>query len=300
MKSEHRRELHANELERVTEGIGKFFEQHGGKVIVGLLAAVAIGVGAWWFLASRGKNLEDGTQQLVVASNSENYQLVADMPELSGTKLAPVARLRSAELQLNDAIARYFTALKPGLEDLKDVKKQFDEVLQSNKLPNWARERALYGRAACIEAMWDGKSDASRKAYKELLTEFPDTAYKRLVEQRLKALKNPQVESFYTYFASTDRKTGDIGTPRDFGSRTGLPPNHPPITMPERPVELPRIPDTLELDDHPAKPFPEETGGKAPKVPAGTGKKSGPDLKPPAKSTAKGKTPDPKPEPKQE
>lgn len=296
MKSEHRRELHANELERLTEGIGKFFEKHGSKVLIGLLAAVAIGVGVWWFLSTRGKGLEEGTRSLAVASTAENYQLVADMPELAGTKLAPVSRLVAAELELRDAIARYFTSRKAGLADLKDVEKQFNEVLQSGKLPNWARERALYGKAVCLETMWDGKSDAPAKAYNELLKEFPDTAYKPLVERRLKALKSSQEESFYAYFSSADRKTGDLGMPRDFPGRTGLPPNHPPITLPERPVELPRIPDTLDLDEDTAKPFPKETNdGKGPPFPSGPKKKSGPKLKSPAKSKPKSSVPAPKP-----
>jgi hypothetical protein len=299
MKSEHRRELHANELERVTESIGKFFEKHGSKVLLGLLAAVAIGIGVWWFLSNRGKGLAQGTRQLVTATTAENYQIVAEMPEISGTKLAPIARLRAAELQLRDAIARYFTALKPGRDDLKDVQKQFDEVLQSGKLPNWARERALYGRAVAVEAMWDGKSDAPMKAYQNLLKEFPDTSYKPLVEERLKALKDPQTEQFYAYFASTERKSGDIGTPSDFGGGRGLPPNHPPITMPERPVELPRIPDTLNIDEDAAKPFPKDAGNKkGPAFPSDAKKNSGPDPKPPAKSTPKSKSPPaPKPEP---
>jgi hypothetical protein len=323
MKSEHRRELHANELERVTEHLGKFFENHGSKVLIGLLAAVGIGIGIWWFLSSRGKRLEQGTSQIIGtafttfttktgsgstvreqgtfqiidAASPEKYQNVADMPELAGSKLAAVARLRSAELLLNEAIARYFTAKRAGMDDLKDAEKRFDEVLESNKLPNWVRERALYGRAVCVEAMWDGKSDEPEKAYKKLLTEFPDTGYKSLVERRMKALQNPQMRQFYAYVSTGERKASDIGLPRDFGSVRGLPPNHPPITAPERPVELPRIPDTLGLDDEAAKPFPHKTGGAK----ASPGKKgTGPELKFPEKTAPKSKTPDPKPEPKQE
>jgi hypothetical protein len=296
MKSEHRRELHANELSRVTEHIGKFFEKHGSKVLIGLIAALAAGIAAWWFVSNRGKGLEQGTFQLVDASTPEKYANVADLPELSGTKLAPIARLRSAELLLNDAIARYFTAMRAGMDDLKDAKKRFDEVLEAGKLPNWARERALYGRAVAVEAMWDGKSDEPEKAYKKLLTEFPDTGYKPLVEQRMKSLKNPQMKQFYAYISTEERKASDIGLPRDFGSGRGLPPNHPPITLPERPVELPRIPDTLGLDEDAAKPFPGKTGGKA-----SPGKKAaGPALKFPEKTDPKSKTPAPKPEPKQE
>ena len=284
MKSEHRRELHTNELVRLAGNLGKFFEKHGSKVLMGFVGVAVVGAGAWFFLSRMGKDIEEGTKSLINAETAEKFADAADQPELAGTKLGAIARLRSAELTLSNGIRLYFTSRKAGLDDLKLAKEGFETVLEFGKLPNWARERALYGRAVVTETMWDGKSNDPKKAYGELLREFPESIFKKEAETALARLKTPNVAMLYAFLSTDDRKPSDIKSP--FGSSLlgsrGLPKGHPAVTTPEKPVELPGIPPDLDIDEGDGtKPAP------FPKI--GAKKTTGPELKPPAVSAPKPK-----------
>ncbi|GAB4152188.1 MAG: hypothetical protein Tsb009_27950 [Planctomycetaceae bacterium] len=296
MKSEHRRELHANELEKVTEQVGKFFETHGKKVLLGLVAGVVVGVAIYLGMQFRGKSNESITAQLLNANSAEEHLTIAEDPDYSGIPAKTVARLIGAEEQLDQAIKMYFTGRKAGYDDLKKARENFETVLNSDEIPNWAKERALFGLAVCTEAMSGPDTSEAIQAYETLLKEFPETDYKAMAEERIADLKTTRQQEFYAFLSSTDRKPDDLKLPADPLNNIKLPPSHPTINTPatiEKPVELPRIPSRLSTDlgdeqsgpaPFPFPPAPTKNGDSKPST------KSGPVLKAPTKTKPAEKT----------
>lgn len=308
MKSEHRRELHANELEKLTEGIGKFFERHGSKVLIGLLGAVVVGVGIYFVMTWGGKTAESASDQLAKAEETSDFTQVAENPDYAKLKLQLYARLVAAERQLEEGNRLYITSKKGGLDVLKEAKEKFESVAAAAGVPNNAKERALRGLAYTLESMSEGDTTEAVKAYETYLKEFPDTPWKKLIERRIAALKTPRAKELYAFLSSDDRKPADRKLPADIEKLRKIPGHEKAIFGAEKPVELPRIPFRLrrDLDDgSDAQPFPKGlpsgTGKKAPETKSGPAfpkapKKSGstdqaqpfraPDTKPDAKKAA--------------
>lgn len=312
MKSEHRRELHANELEKLATALGKFFEQHGKKVLAGLAGAAVI-AGVAYFVVSRwGRGEERATEQLnlvflpvkdrsaagplrIPQPSAESFLSIADNPDWANSTLSVLARLRGAELELQEALELYFTDRRAGQSELKKVQENFQQILQHEDLPNWVRERTLYGLAVTTESLSDGETAAAITAYRKLLKEFPDTPFKEVAEQRIRALHWEPVKEFYAFLATEERRPADRPSPTDLRKKR-LQQIHGGriISEHERPVELPRLPPLLDLDwtTVPQKSPGGKTGGPAlpfPPQPEKPDKKSGgkePARKTPAKSTS--------------
>jgi len=280
MKSEHRRELHANELEKLAETIGKFFERHGMKVLLGLIAAIAMGVGAYWIISRWNRDEVLATSQLnriylpsadpsapntiqIPEPTAESFLTIADDANLAGTKTASLARLRAADLQLQQGIQLYFENRDAGLEELKAARENYQRVLDADDLPNWARERARYGFAVATETMSNGDTSDALAAYQELLSAFPESIYQPIAEERIRALQREDTKEFYAFLSAQDRRFEDLETPEErrrkklrqiHGGRT--------VSEAEKPVELPRIPAPLQLN------LDESSGTTQPKTPA--------------------------------
>lgn len=292
MKSEHRHELNANELEKVTENIGKFFEQHGMKVLIGLSAAILVGVGVY-FLVNMGADVEEAAStQLVNAENTDDYLAIADNRDYNNLNVQAYARLVGSERQLNDAIELYFTRQEGGLDDFKKIHENFSLVAGASGLPPAAKERALWGLAVCTECMSDGDTSAAVAALEEFLKEFPKSKYKSMAEESIKRLKTDGTKEFYVFLSSTDRKPADIEQPTDIMKKLQKIPGHESMIgsgfSGEKPVELPVIPRALTQDLEPEAPafptLPKKTDGKTKK----TDDNSGPALKKfPSKTPAK-------------
>lgn len=286
MKSDHRRELHANELERLTESIGKFFEAHGLKVGIGLVAAVVIGVGTYWIVKSFEKGDPQGTQELVNAATADDYQNIAENPNRAGWKARPLTMLTAGALRAREGVQFYFTGKAAGRKTLEEAEQNVEAALKSDKLSSEDRERALYLHAVLLESLCTGDPKDAIAAYKKLLDEYPKSIYKTEVENNIKRLEEPQFQQFYAFLNSDDRQPADRKVPQDrFHAGVKQPP-------PERPVTLPRnVPYLLDHHIDEAMPFPKgekKPDGKSPagKQPKGKPKTSGPELKP------QGKTPD--------
>ncbi|MFQ5731847.1 MAG: tol-pal system YbgF family protein [Planctomycetaceae bacterium] len=281
MKSDHRRELHANELERLTENIGRFFEKYGMQVLIGLVAAVLIGIGIYWFVTTYYGGDTQGTLELVNATTADDFQNIADNPDRADWKARPLALLSAAQRRLRDGNRYYFTGRKAGRKELKAAEANIRKVLEVPDLSLADRERALYLHATAIESLCDSDTTPAVAAYQKLLSEFPKSLYKEVAEERIKRLKDPLTEQFYAFLAGDDRRPADRKMPQD-DIHKGV--KQKPA---EQPVTLPRnVPFLLKthLDD-PAPPFPTKKprDGKGPKT-------SGPELRPP-KTTPGNKNP---------
>ena len=264
MKSEHRRELHANELEKLTENIGKFFERYGSKILIGLVVAVAIGVAVFFYLRSRGEAYKEGSRRLLNAQDSESLLNVALDEDLEGEPMAVMARLMGAERQLADANQMRSRSSKAALKEMDKAKENFLIVLDADDLSANARERALYGVASVLEALSKEDTSSAIDAYKKLLKEFPQSLYKSVAEYKIKSLKRDDVKQLMAYLAQVETKPEDRKVPKDTISKTAKR-KEPPV---EEPITLPRIPNRLRMLRKIVNPFPVKKTSPDGKTPA--------------------------------
>lgn len=229
MKSEHRHELQQNELRKLTHQVEPWFKQHGMQLVWGLGALLVIGVGVLLFSRNGNTAGSAGWTLLSTAQSTEDFVAVADK---HGDTLPGVwARLRAAELNLENGILEAFSDRELAQSDLKRAREDFEKVLIAKiALPAPVKERALLGLARCLEATCDGDTQPVVEAYQTLLKQFPNSVYKNHVEQRIKELQTDRAKEFYAWFHAQKPKPPEFRKPAD-GAK--------PSSSPFDPFELP-------------------------------------------------------------
>lgn len=278
MKSEHRRELHANELEKLTQSIGRFFEKHGLKVVIGLVAVILATVGTFWWWSSRHSNQKKATEQILNATlpgaepgagvSVESLLGIAD--NRRGTKVGAVARLQAAFLLYDQGKRLYLNPLAgrtAGLKDLKDAKDNFERVLEVKDLPDVLRERALYGLAVTTETLSGENPSEAVARWQDLLKAYPESIYKAIAERSIKRLQTQSSKDFYAFLASAERGSDPLKKPSVFKDPKIRKLHEPFMKKQKEPleekIELPNIPVPLTRDlDEESKPFPGKSTGK--------------------------------------
>lgn len=241
MKSEHRHELQRNDLKEIALRAKPWFEQHGMQALVGLvIALVMIAVGVYW--VNLPKADAPGWGRLSAAQTVDEYGAVADK---YADSLAGVwARLRMAELNLEDGILALFTDRELGLKDVKRAQDDFEAVLKSSlALPDSLRQRALLGLARAQEAACDGDTQAALATYRKLQEDYPGSIYENLIKQKIKDLETGDAKAFYAWFHSQKPKPPDFRRPND-GTTGGIklpsgfsvPGETPDVSLPPKPT----------------------------------------------------------------
>lgn len=280
MKSEHRHELQRNDLKEMTLRAKPWFEQHGIQALVGLIIAlVMIAVGVYW--VNLPKADAPGWGRLTAAQTVDEFGAVADK---YADSLAGVwARLRMAELNLEDGILALFTDRELGLKDVKKAQDDFEAVLKSSlALPEALKQRALLGLARAQEAASDGDTTAALATYRKLQEDYPDSIYESLVKQKIKELETGDAKAFYAWFHSQKPKPPDFRRPND-GAAGGIklpgglttPGETPDVSLPPRPTGASTTPEATKTESPKDEAKPEEAAKpEEPKGDAAAEKKS--------------------------
>lgn len=242
MKSEHRHELQRNDLGQLALRAQPWFEQHGMQLVVGLaivLVAVAIGL----YVMSQPKADAEGWGRLTAAQSFDEFGAVAD--KYSDSLAGVWARLRMAELSLEDGVSGMFTNRDLGQEDLKKAQENFEAVLKSKvSVPDAVEQRAMLGLARCQEAMSDGDVEAALATYRKLL-DRQGSIYEPFVKQRVKELETGGAKEFYAWFHSQKPKPPDFRKPKDgtpdasMLPGSSLPGELPDVSLPPPPTKSP-------------------------------------------------------------
>lgn len=216
MKSEHRHELAENDLSKAITRWRDQIEPHTNKILVGVLVLAVLVVGAIVALRSTWASSTAGFTELSLAKEAEDFETVAE--DFEGTPAGTWARLRAGEEYLRDGLRLSLSDRPASNERLEESQKAFEKVLKGTDVPAQAREKALYGLATCLEAMSSAQTTTQPAidAYEQLLEEFPNTRYKRWVEERIETLKDPQAQEFYAWFHAQNPKPEDRPLPRDY------------------------------------------------------------------------------------
>jgi hypothetical protein len=204
MKSEERHQLLTNDLGVVTTKTVGFFERHLETVIATVCAVVIFGAAIFWWNQSAQSDSAAGWTLLDAAKNLQDFGNVAD--RFKGKAPGQWATLKIAEKTSQNALPLMFTNRELAKAELKSAREGFESLIKDHSAPSIVRERSLWGLALCLEALCDGDTSKPIEAYEHLITNFPDTIFKSVAEERVVALKKADAKEFYEWFSKEDPK----------------------------------------------------------------------------------------------
>lgn len=212
---------HANALPDSNSPLVKWFDQYGNLATGVVCVAMIVGAITYSYNRTSSTRSENAWASFSQARSAEDFANIAD--SYDGSEVGGWARLSEGERLLDSGMALMFSDRPAALGDLKRADEAFRKVL-SGRANAIARERALWGLAKSTEAKSDGDTTNAVAAFNKLITEFPNSTYKSIAEQRIEALKSDSGKEFYAWFHKQNPKPPDVKKPTD-----GLPPGHPPI-----------------------------------------------------------------------
>lgn len=212
MKTEHRHELKANDLQKVAVKVETFYERHAATIqwgVIGVAFLLACGIYYWrttaavdaaaWNELSQSQSAEDFAQ---VASN------------FSGSKAASWAKLREANSYLEVGLRDAFENREKANTDLKKAKDILASLSKTGG-PREFRQQVLFAYARSLEMTSDGDLKPAIEAYENLIKEIPDAAFKQEAERRIAALSKPSAKEFYAFFSKQNPKPPEPPKPND-------------------------------------------------------------------------------------
>jgi len=220
------------QLAKILKESKPWLEKHGTTLIYALAAVMAVAAVAVYLIRQPPATAQESSQ-LLVASTPEEFQSVAD--ETPNSRIGIIARLRQAELLLQDAISKMFTDRKSGIETLDQAATTFQRLSERKDISPNLRERVLVGLARVAEARCDGSDStvtAAVEAWQEVLKQFPDSKmFREIAEDRIRKLPLESTKSFYAWFEQQDPKPGDdLLLPQD---KPGKVPDIPMLNIPD-------------------------------------------------------------------
>jgi hypothetical protein len=260
----------ASEFGQLLKPIQPHLEKYGSKIVLGLAAFLLVAAVYIWWTRSSAAAAAAGWGGMATANAPEDYADIAD--ENPGTPAAAWARLSAANGYLTSAIRLSFTDRKASSGSFDKARTEFDKLLNKRGTPKGVRERALYGIARLEESTSGDDTATAVSAYEKLLSEFPESAYKAMAEQRIAKLKSDDSQSFYGWFAKQQPSVADDliipnddlpGTPG--AAETGA----ADLDTILKGAGLPATPGTVEGGDGAAPPAPAD--GEIPETPVGVG-----------------------------
>lgn len=222
MKSEHRHELQRNDLGQIALQAKPWLEQYGMQLLGGIVVALVAVVG-WLIWSSQPPADAEAWNKLNTAQTVDDFGAIAD--KAPDSLAGAWARLRMAELNLEEGMMKAFTDRELALKDLKRAHEDFDQVLSGKvSLTDGMRQRALLGLARCLEVTSDGSTEPAIEVYQKLTTGSPASIYSKAAEERIKELKTGGAKEFYAWFHKQTPKPPDFSRPRDGHGGLDLPP----------------------------------------------------------------------------
>ncbi|QDV18343.1 hypothetical protein Pan153_30000 [Gimesia panareensis] len=219
MKSEHRHDLQTNDLGKLMGQAEPFVEKYGMKILAAIGGIFVLLVVLVIWNSKQNSQASEGWTRLAAAGSTEDFENVAE--DFAGSPVADWALIHAAESHLQSGIRSSFTDRSAGDRELKDAREQFQQLLDSASVPAEIRERALFGMARVEETTSDGDLKTATELYKKLISEFPESVFRQLAEQRVKpvdaekvaALDQEGTKEFYKWFHEQNPKPGDRQRP---------------------------------------------------------------------------------------
>ena len=219
-------------LAKILKESKPWLEQYGTTIIYGVAAVLAVSA-VVVYVARRPPATAAESSGLLMANSVEDYQTVAD--SAPDSPIGIVARLRQAELSLDEGAGQLFTDREKSIESLDKAARSFQNLADRKDLNSDLRERVLAGVARVLECRCDGLDatvNPTIEAWDKLLKEYPDSKmFKDIAESRVKTLKSDNSKAFYAWFHTQNPKASDdMLLPQD---GPGKVPDVPRIDIPD-------------------------------------------------------------------
>ena len=250
------------QLAKLLRASGPWMQRHGTSLIY--VAAAVLAASAVYVYVSRQPPATARESALLLAANTpEQYADAAD--NSVGTPIGNYARLREAEMILQNALSSLFTNRKVGTEELDKAEKTFKRLEDSRDLTNDIRLRLLVGLARIAESRCDGQEASVKtavEAWDQVVTSFPsEKTFVELAETRKKKLDQQSTKDFYAWFQKQDPTPADeTGLPQDG------PGNVPPVPQFPTIDPLKNLSPTLTPGTPAEEPKAEEPKAEEPKA----------------------------------
>ena len=238
MKTERRHELQTNKL---SDWLGHEIEQlrpHGKKLLaVGILGAVVV-IAIAIFAKDRQSAAAQARNDFYLALAERDRDALENVAKThAGTVVALWAKQAQADLDLINGLSALYINRDEAFQSLDDAKKGYTEVISGASNSPELLRHSLFGLAQTNEAT--SNLDKAREFYERVIRQFPDSPMAAESRARLEALKDPQIEKWYAWFARQKPKPrsslpsmpGFPGMPDDLSTLPGSP-NLPPLTVP--------------------------------------------------------------------
>jgi hypothetical protein len=306
MKSERRHELQHNELAEWLFKTGEQIKPHQNLILAIMAAVAVLVIGYTWWTRHVATRTEQAWTELGRAMDIGSPDLLAAVAdEYPNTVPGQTAAALLGDVRLSAACNQRFVSATIAQKELKAAKELYSKILENN-LSEALREHATYGMARAEET--DGKLDAAKRLYSEVVADWPDGAYAEAAKRRLADFKVPETKLMFASLNKYEPKgefsdePGALGTPP-----TNSPPNfdnmpkEPPLN--DGPIDLGPPDVSKRLEDRSSIPPGDTLGNaliddtaKTPSVPADkaktdTGKKPADNKPADKKSDAKAKKP---------
>jgi hypothetical protein len=235
MKTERRHELQTNTLSEVLGHQIEGIRPHATKLLAaGVLGAVVV-ITIAMITKDRAVAQEQARNDLYMALAAQDREALKDVAKThTGSPISWWAKKAQADIDLSNGLAALYINRDEAFQSLDDAKKAYTEVMNgASNIPELVRY-ALFGLASANEA--SSNLDKAKEFYERVIQQYPDTPMAAESKARLEALKDPQTEKWYTWFARQKPK------PRP--SMSGMP-NFPGISG--MPTDLGSLPDSSDL-----------------------------------------------------
>lgn len=251
MKSEERHELQANELGKLADRSAAALQQHSNRIVTIVCGVIIVAAAIVAWMRYQSSAATAAWTALLSSQTPEAYAETATL--FKGTSVAGWATLQAADEHLSQGVRMMFSDRDAALSELKKAQQKYEELSNQSGLEPVVRERALFGMARAQESTSGSDLQSALGTYEKLLSEFPNTVYKEVAEERIGALKTADAQNFYAWFAKQNPKPAEPKKPAD-GSAGG------PQTAA----------DDAEIAEEsmPEKPAPDKPADKASKEPA--------------------------------
>lgn len=229
MKTERRHELQTNQL---ADLIGSTVEtaKPFTKIVAGALVAIAVIVGATWYLNRQSAAAQaEGWDLLNQASSPEELQNVAT--QYAGTPAGTWARMRLADVQLGGGVEALFNDRAEANSELRRAKDNYNQVLNERGASELAQQRAAQGVARAAEAL--NELPAASEMYQTIIERWPDSAFADMARRRVADLDRRSTQEFYDWFALQDPKPPADDEPSAFGNDSAF-----DFGLPDEPGEM--------------------------------------------------------------
>jgi hypothetical protein len=200
MQSQQMADVDDNDLARATQSLMERLQPYL-PTIAAVIGIGLAGLAAWTVVSAQreGERSQAWDAVLAAVSTRDASRLGEVAARYPGSAAAAWSQVLLADNALAEGTRLLFIDKSRGRERLQAAADLYAGVLAQRGIA-LAGERATFGLARARESL--GELDAARKGYEALVTEFPQSPFRSLAEERSAALARPATAGWYDWFSS--------------------------------------------------------------------------------------------------